>query len=106
MPRMHLMEIEDQAWCPAVLRDGGTAYLDFAVRAGQQGPKVMPTLTRWIEGCAPERLVLLGAGGGGGVETLVEATEGVEVLLTDYYPNLEAFRRVEQVCGPRVRGHE
>jgi hypothetical protein len=35
MPRIHLFEIEDQPWCPAVMRDAGTDFLQFALKAGK-----------------------------------------------------------------------
>jgi hypothetical protein len=33
MKRLHLMEIEDQAWCPEAIRSGLTDYLRFALDA-------------------------------------------------------------------------
>lgn len=103
MPRMHLMEIEDQPWCPAALRDGGTAYLDFVVTASQQDQRAMAALQPWLRETAPERVVVLGAGGGGSVGAFVEATKAAglspEVKLTDYYPSAEAFARVAQDTG-------
>ncbi|MCB9793937.1 MAG: hypothetical protein H6741_14550 [Alphaproteobacteria bacterium] len=107
MPRMHLMEIEDQPWCPAALRDGGTAYLDFVVSASQHDKKVTEALRPWLRDTSPERVVVLGAGGGGSVGAFVEAAraEGLspEVLLTDYYPSAEAFARVAEATG--AKGH-
>ena len=52
MGRIHLFELEDQAWFPDVIRDAGTAYLRFmAARAGQSAalaPKVAEILEELI----------------------------------------------------------
>src|SRR5262245_9719783 len=34
MRRMHLIEIHEQPWCPASLRDALTDYLQFAIESG------------------------------------------------------------------------
>ena len=44
MRRLHLLEIEDQPWCPAVLRDAATDYLEFMIRLGNAYAPVAPLL--------------------------------------------------------------
>ena len=40
MKRVQFFEIEDQSWCPAVIRDGITDYLQFTIDAAQSGRPV------------------------------------------------------------------
>lgn len=98
MRRLHLFELEDFPWFPAVLRDGGTAYLRFAARMLGHGAALAPTLAGSLRRTGERRLVDLCSGGAGPVPDVVEAlaTEGLEVeaLLTDAHPNLPAFERV------------
>ena len=106
MGRIHLFELEDQAWFPEVIRDAGTAYLRFmAARAGQSAalaPKIAEVLDRNGE----TRIVDLCSGGSGPIPEVLEAlaAEGREVTatLTDLYPNIEAFARVERESGGRI----
>lgn len=107
MGRIHLFELEDQPWFPKVIRDAGTAYLQFmAGRAGQSAalaPKIAEILRRNGE----TRIVDLCSGGSGPISDVVDilAANGEEVTatLTDLYPNLDAFERVERESHGRVQ---
>ena len=46
MKRLHLLEIEDQSWCPAAIRDGITDYLQFAVEKADLYKSISPRLER------------------------------------------------------------
>jgi hypothetical protein len=74
MKRIHFIEIEDESWCPAAIRDGATDYLQFA------------------------QIVDLCSGGGGAwrrlLPELAAANQDLRLCLTDKYPNLTAFAAI------------
>lgn len=106
MKRMHLVELEDQPWFPAVLRDGGTAYLEFAVRLSGHAKALVPKIREVLAQTGQDRIVDLCSGGGGPVRAVVAelAAEGVEVKahLTDFFPNKGAFALAEANGGGRI----
>ncbi|MBC8072867.1 MAG: class I SAM-dependent methyltransferase, partial [Deltaproteobacteria bacterium] len=97
MPRVHLFELEDQPWFPAVLRDAATAYLDTAARVTGQIQRLLPKLREAIERSGSRELLDLCSGSGGPASQVVAAlaAEGTEVRaeLTDLYPNRAALAR-------------
>ncbi|MCR9098224.1 MAG: class I SAM-dependent methyltransferase [bacterium] len=106
MGRIHLFELEDQAWFPDVIRDAGTAYLRFmAARAGQSAA-LAPKIAEVLERNRETRIVDLCSGGSGPIPEIVDvlAAEGREVTatLTDLYPNVDAFERVARESGGRI----
>lgn len=107
MPRMHLVELEDLPWFPSVLRDGGTAFLEFAERASGHGRMLVPPLERALDATGETRIVDLCSGGGGPAlalaDELAQRGRSVTVTLTDRYPNLNAFAHAAAQSGGRVR---
>jgi hypothetical protein len=104
--RLHLFEIEDQAWCPAPLRDAATAYLEQVVRLSGQARLLVPKLREALEAAGTRHLVDLGAGGGGPLPILLEELreQGVHATatLTDLYPNRTRFARVAAESGGAI----
>jgi hypothetical protein len=107
-----LFEWEDQPWLPRVFRDFITDHLRFT----QNEPMRRP-----INRIIAERLKMVlnrvntvqvidlcsGAAGPWGEISRVLADEldvPVEVLLTDLYPNVEGFKRIEAASAGRIRG--
>ena len=109
MPRMQLVELEDLPWFPRILRDGGTAFLEFAERASGHGRMLVGPLARALEATGETHLVDLCSGGGGPAATVADelAKQGhsVTVTLTDRYPNARAFEHAAANGGGRVHGH-
>jgi hypothetical protein len=107
MRRRQLIELEDLPWFPRVLRDGGTAFLEFAERASGHGRMLVGPLERALDATGERHLVDLCSGGGGPAATIADelAKRGreVTVTLTDLYPNLPAFERAAKVSGGRVQ---
>jgi hypothetical protein len=95
IPRLHLFELEDQAWCPGVVRDLATDYLRFIERLARLHLHALPVLSRAIDEADVERVIDLCSGGAGPVPELVRELrkDGVDVhfTLTDLYPNVAAF---------------
>lgn len=108
MKRLHLVELEDLPWFPGVLRDGGTAFLELAVRASGHAKLLVPTLERALERTGATEIVDLCSGGGGPVRVVSDelAARGrkVHVQLTDRYPNVQAFAHATLGSEGRVTG--
>jgi hypothetical protein len=106
MNRVHLFELEDQPWFPRILRDAGTAYLEFAARMAGHSAALAPTLEQALAACDEKRIVDLCSGGAGPVGAIVEelARRGIEVhaLLTDFYPNEGSLARVAARSSGRI----
>ncbi|MFN0102609.1 MAG: hypothetical protein ACKV2U_11030 [Bryobacteraceae bacterium] len=98
MRRFHLIELEDQDWMPAVIRDGVTDYLSAAIRVGNTYGPVTSALANALLTSGEERVIDLCAGGGGPWQTLLPAlrTKGWAgtVTLTDRFPNSKAVERL------------
>jgi len=107
MPRFHLLEIEDQPWCPTIVRDGSTDYLRFVIEKSRPYAAIVPELRRAIERMESARIVDLCSGGAGPWPGLLddlarEDGPSPTVTLTDLYPNLGAFERTRRIGGGRV----
>ncbi|MDP2309776.1 MAG: class I SAM-dependent methyltransferase [Pseudomonadota bacterium] len=106
MKRSHLVELEDLAWFPAILRDGGTAYLELAVRLSGHAKLLGPKLAEAMKASGSTSIVDLCSGGGGPVRTvleaLAEAGNPVTARLTDFYPNKPAFEHTAANSGGRI----
>lgn len=106
MRRLHLVELEDLPWFPAVLRDGGTTYLEFAVRLSGHAKALVPTLAAALRRTQNTEIVDLCSGGGGPVRVIADelARTGtpVSVRLTDFFPNLRAFARAAAGSDGRI----
>ena len=106
MRRVHLFELEDQPWLPAVVRDAGTAYLAFAARVGSHARVLAPTLAELVRRTGETRIVDLCSGGGGPVIGITEALarEGVYVkaVLTDRFPNHGSLERAQASSQGRI----
>jgi hypothetical protein len=109
--RLHGIEIHEQPWCPATLRDAATDFLHFLVNRVDMYRRVVPSLRVALERTGPRRVVDLCSGGGGPWLELHERLsepggDPVRVTLTDLHPNLSAFRYVRQRSGGAVTGRE
>lgn len=104
MRRLNVPEIEDQPWCPRVLRDAVTDHLRFLAELTRGFEPVVPLLERALEASSVRRVVDLCSGGGGPWAGLSARLPDVEVVLTDRYPNHAAFDAIEARTAGRVRG--
>jgi len=96
MKRLHLIEIEDQDWCPRTVRDAATDYLQFALAAAKPYAAIIPILATALQRTGARQVLDLCSGAAGPwlwlQPVLAERGVSVSVCLTDKYPNLEAFR--------------
>ena len=95
MGRVHLFELHELAWFPAVWRDLLTDFLSFYAAVFRPYACVAPLLAEALERDGTARIVDLCSGAGRPVLALVPelrrfGLRDLRVTLTDKYPNLEA----------------
>jgi hypothetical protein len=105
--RLHLIELEDQPWFPAVLRDPMTDLLNAIIETGRLYDPIVPLLRAAIEESGADSILDLCSGGGGPlprIRRLLAQEHGLDVpaRLSDFYPNLPAFERIAAAEGGRV----
>jgi len=91
MQRRQLIEVHEQPWCPAAVRDGATDCLRFIATVGRQYHAILPKLQAALTATASTQIVDLCAGSGGAWPSLARqlkpvAGQPVTILLTDLYP--------------------
>ena len=96
------MEIHDQPWCPASLRDALTDNLQFYLDLGNHYGVVAPLLSAALARTGARRVVDLCSGGGGPWRRLHQTLDGAGVVLTDKYPNRAALERVTAGTDGRI----
>ena len=104
LKRLSLSEIHDQAWCPRVIRNAVTDFLQYAINHWEQYTPLLPTLCYFLQRVEAERIVDLCSGGSGPWQrfsgTISRAFgETFRIVLTDLYPNLAAFRLARDLSG-------
>jgi hypothetical protein len=100
MPRIHLVEFEDLHWFPKNIRNYMTDFLQFTANRFDFYKTIIPILQKGIKASGTNQIVDLASGGGGGwlklSERISEEMPDVKVRLTDFYPNLAAFKRTQE----------
>ncbi len=109
MRRFHLIEIVDQPWCPKAVRDGATDYLEHVINLTNLYRPIQARLRNAINESKTQHVIDLCSGGGGPwlrLQPLFAAENmPLEICLTDYYPNAEAFSRAQEASGKRISFH-
>jgi len=99
MRRVQLIEIHDQAWFPAFLRDLVTDDLQALLNIGKPYGAILPHLGEAIERTGADRVLDLCSGAGGPWPWLIGAFERrgsrIRVDLSDKYPNTNARERAK-----------
>ena len=105
IPRLHLFELEDQAWFPAFLRDLFTDYLRFIEDHFALHRPAVPLVAEALRLSRVDEIVDLCSGGGGPIVKLLESLAAKNlfprVTLTDRFPNQMAFTR----AAAKSHGH-
>ena len=94
--RLRLFEFEDMPWFPAVVRAGMMDYLRFMISALGTYRPIVPLLAEGLRRSGQTRILELGAGAGGGTETVLAALRTLgqphtSITLTDLYPQPSAW---------------
>ena len=91
MKRLHLIEIEDQDWCPPTIRNTATDYLQFVLSKAKPYEPVVPVLECALKRAGSRQVLDLCSGGAGPWFWLQHALKDrglkVSVCLTDKFPN-------------------
>src|ERR1051326_277539 len=100
LPRLHLFELEDQSWLPAIVRNQATDYLRFIQTTFRLHRPIVPILAEALRATESDQIIDLCSGGGGPVVEIQRALSraGLErcIILTDRFPNLHAFQQIEK----------
>jgi hypothetical protein len=108
MRRIHFIEFHEQAWFPSSLRDDVTDAMQFGFNLLHAYAPTTPLLQSVIDSTengshAPHPIVDMCSGGGGPwldlarqlhSRTAAGDSTGLQICLTDKYPNLQAFQSV------------
>lgn len=102
MKRVHLFEFEDLAWFPDSVRNYVTDFLQFLTNKANMYKCIIPMLEQAVKDSGKDQIIDLASGGGGGILRLNEALKkeipNLKITLTDYYPNLDAFRHTKSLA--------
>src|SRR6185369_12984618 len=106
MKRLHLFEFEDQSWFPNVIRQGITDYLQFASNKTDLYKNIIPIIKKGIMKGGAKRIIDICSGGGGGILKINEKLRAEEIypeiILTDKYPNVAAFRKTANEANGNI----
>lgn len=96
MKRIHLFEFEDFNWFPSAIRNYMTDFLQFVSNKFDVYKNVVPMIEEALQKTDNNQIIDMASGGGGGLvrlsERLQENNPELKIILTDYYPNLSAFK--------------
>ena len=98
MGRIHAIELHEQDWCPALIRDAATDYLQFANVMGSPYRAIAGRLADALDRAGTREVLDLCSGGGGpwfDLQPALSESAGdeVKVRLSDLHPNWAAFER-------------
>jgi hypothetical protein len=104
--RRHLIELEDQPWFPATVRDLATDYLQFAQTASGLDRAMTPLIREGLTATGRTHIVDLCSGGSGPLTAVIASLRqgGIPATatLTDLYPNLTAFERAAALSNGAI----
>jgi hypothetical protein len=105
--RIHLFEFEDLKWFPSVIRESMTDFLTHFLDTTGYYDAIVPLLQDHLLKTRTLRIVDLCSGGGGPVMRVQEKLRrqydnDIRVVLTDLYPNVEAYKLIEQRTIGRI----
>ncbi len=107
MRRVQFIEIHEQPWFPSSLRDGVTDALQFGFALVKAYAPIAPLLQTALNSTGSRSIVDLGSGGGGPwldlSRKLQEEPPGLQIWLTDKYPNLGAMQNAGRASENRIR---
>jgi hypothetical protein len=97
MKRVHVPEIEDLQWFPSKIRDSMTRLIVVFARKFGVVPVLASLVARAVKERELTRVVDLGSGSGGSMPEVIEQVRaqapGVELVMTDKFPNRDAIER-------------
>jgi len=110
MDRVHLIEIHDQSWFPAFLRDHITEALQLIFNVGRLYVPIVDRLKKALRDARAQRVLDLCSGAGGPWLWLCqhveqEGSSPIDVWLTDRYPPARTPDLESSACRRRIHFH-
>lgn len=109
LPRLQAFEFHERDWFPASFRNAITEVLRALSFEMRVHDVIRPVLEGLLERTGADNVIDLCSGAGGPIlaiqQLLARSDRYVPVLLTDKYPNIDAFQQAERAGGGLVRGH-
>jgi hypothetical protein len=106
MRRIQFIELHDQPWFPASLRDDVIDALQFGLSPLKAYSSIAPLLHDALDSSRSQAIVDMCSGGGGPWLYLSRMLSGkvpkIHVCLTDKYPNTRALRNISAASGNRI----
>jgi hypothetical protein len=107
MRRVQLIELHEQWWFPSFLRDDVTEVLQAGLNRFKAYAAIAPLLRRVLDSTQCRSIVDMCSGGGGPWVGLVRKVRGdawacLQIQLTDKYPNLRAFQKVQAASENQI----
>ena len=106
MRQYHLCEIADQHWVPSTLRNLMTEILGFIVLKYQIYVPVIPLIKEVLAHIKTDQVIDLCSGSSGPwsqiLAQLQQQQESVSVMMTDKYPNVQAFEKIKERSGGKI----
>lgn len=104
-----LFEFEDLPWFPGTVRESMTDYLRYFLAATNFYESITPILGEGLRHARAKQVIDMCSGGGGAIEKVRENYQRIckadlPVVLTDKFPNLQAFKLLEEKSGGMIRG--
>ena len=104
MKRLQLIEIHDRPWCPGIIRDAVTDFLQFSTNRWGYYTVLLPTLCYFLQSLNAQQVIDLCSGGSGPwlrlYRTIARASgDSFRIILTDRFPNVPAFRLAREMSG-------
>jgi hypothetical protein len=111
MRRLHLIELHEQSWFPAFLRNEVTDTLQCAMNFSKAYSSVGPLLQSGLDATRSATIVDMCSGGGGPWLDLSPRLQqnghaSLQILLTDKYPNLDAFQSASAASQNHIAFHK
>src|SRR5215471_10429200 len=109
MGRRHLFEIEDLPWFPQCIRSSMQDQLTFMGNLSTPAYKAfVAKLKNAMEGVGQRDLLDLCSGAGGPVRTILKLLHAqgltARARVSDLFPNIAAYRRLEQESENMIHG--
>jgi hypothetical protein len=109
MGRIHLFEIEDQGWCPKLVREAITDFLLGLYNLLYLYEPAFQKINALLTTLNINAVVDCCSGSGGPIKQLREYLDKVDkqsitITITDKYPNIKSFQQLESLYGNRLVG--
>jgi hypothetical protein len=107
MKRFQLFEFEDLSWFPSQFRQIITDFLQYQLVIWNMYSAIVPKIKEVMQKTNCDRIIDLCSGSGGELLQIQENLSRqenypVSALLTDKYPNVEAYKRICQVSKGKI----